>query len=157
MMFSRRISKLTPHPRSNRRGGAMIELAIALPLLILVSIGVMDFGRVYFTSVAVSNAARAGAEWGAVTGFYTQTTNQQDFAKLDGAEAGAITVVSSWECRCPGAGVVACNSTLDCGAGYGPPAVYVTATASKTVAMLLGYPGIAPTVSISRTATFRAQ
>ena len=147
---------MTSKPGSNRRGGAMIELAVALPFLILVSIGVMDFGRVYFTSVAVSNAARAGAEWGATTGFYQDAASQESFAKLDGAEAGAITVVASYMCRC-GATAVACSSTLDCGGGYGPPAVYVTAMASKTVTMLLSYPGIAPTVSISRSATFRAQ
>ncbi len=134
----------------------MLELAIAMPILILISIGVMDFGRVYFISVAVSNAARAGAEWGATTGFYQDSPRQVSFAQLDGAEASPITVVASHECKC-GATAVACNSTLDCGGGYGPPAVYVTAIASKTVSMFLGYPGIAPTVSISRSATFRAQ
>ena len=50
--------------RSSEHGGALAELAVVLPLLILIAIGVMDYGRVYFTAIAVANAARAGAEWG---------------------------------------------------------------------------------------------
>ena len=158
MIFSNRIPKVPAARQTHRSGGAIIELAVALPLLILICIGVMDFGRVYFTSVAVANAARAGAEWGIT---YPQSSpfkpvDQQNFAKLDGAEAGAITVTSSTECKC-GATTVTCNSTTDCGGGFGPPAIWVTVTASKSVAMLLSYPGLANSISITRTATFRAQ
>ena len=158
MIFSNRSWKVPPEPRKQRTGGAIIELAVALPLLILICIGVMDFGRVYFTSVAVANAARAGAEWGITYPQSTpfQATNQQNFAKLDGAEAGAITVTSSTECKC-GTTTVACSSTTDCGGGFGVPAIWVTVTASKTVSMLLSYPGLANSILITRTATFRAQ
>lgn len=133
----------------------MVELAVVLPVLILIAIGVMDYGRVFFTSVAVSNAARAGAEWGAaIEAHQNMTTQIQDFAKLDGAEAGTIVVTSSKTCRC-GATVVACTTV--CGGGYGKPAVYIEVTASKAVTMLLKYPGLPATVNVSRTATFRLQ
>jgi Flp pilus assembly protein TadG len=132
----------------------MIELAVILPVLILIAIGVMDYGRVYFTSVAVANAARAGAEWGAAEiGRTGQSANIQNFSKLDGAEAGAITVTSTSFCQCSGSNV-ACTSS--CG-GYGFPREFVQVTASKTVTMLLRYPGLPATVTVSRTATFRAQ
>ena len=158
MIFWNRNSKLAASRLKNRRGGAILELAIALPLLIVICIGVMDFGRVYFTSVAVSNAARAGAEWGITYPQSTpfQTAQQISFAQLDGAEAGAIAVTASTECKC-GATTVTCSSTTDCGGGFGPPAIWITATASKSVAMLISYPGIPSTISISRTAIFRAQ
>ena len=158
MMFLNRNSKRGASRLKNRRGGAILELAIALPLLIVICIGVMDFGRVYFTSVAVSNAARAGAEWGITYPQSTpfQTANQISFAQLDGAEAGGITVTASTECKC-GATTVTCNSTTDCGGGFGAPAIWITATASKSVAMLISYPGIPSTVPITRTAIFRAQ
>ena len=141
----------------HRRGGAMLELVVAMPLLVLLCIGVMDYGRVYFTSVAVSNAARAGAEWGITYPAYAfDPARQQSFAKLDGAEAGTITVTSSTVCRCA-ATTVSCGSTTVCGSGYGEPRVFVTVTASKNVAMLLTYPGLPSTISIVRSATFRAQ
>jgi len=142
------------HLRNSENGGAMVELAVILPVLILIAIGVMDYGRVYFTSVAVANAARAGAEWATLEpGRVNRSTETQNFAKQDGQEAGTITVTSSSFCECSGAAVL-CSSS--CGA-YGQPRVFVQVTASKNVTMLLRYPGLPSTVTVSRTATFRAQ
>jgi Flp pilus assembly protein TadG len=150
----RRLRRL---PRSER-GGALVELAVALPLLILIAIGVMDYGRVFFTSIAVSNAARAGAEWGAY-GNGTRSdkfTEMGDFAKLEGAEAGTITVTANRTCRC-GLTVVTCATATNCGGGYGPAAEYIEVTATKTVALILKYPGLPTAINISRTATFRSK
>ena len=141
--------------RPGRTGGAMLELVVVLPFLILLAIGVTDFGKVYFTSVAVANAARAGAEWGAFSG--GQSVDQagiEDFAKYDGAEVGAITVTSNRYCRC-GATATACTTQV-C-SGYGPPRVYIEVTASQTVNFILKWPGVPPSITVSRTATFRAQ
>ena len=143
--------------RRSERGGALVELAVVLPVIVLIAIGVMDYGRVYYTSISVSNAARAGAEWGAygAIGSVTQDARIQSFAQLEAAEAGTVTVTSSHVCRCsPGGGTVSC--TVECSGGYGAPQVYVTATATKSVALLLRYPGLPATVTISRSATFRA-
>ena len=142
----------------SEHGGALVELAVVLPVLILIAIGVMDYGRVYYTSVTVSNAARAGAEWGAygMTGSATKDAQIQSFAKIEGAEAGTFTVTSSHFCRCSPTGVDVSCTTGSCGA-YGKPQIYVTATATKKVALLLKYPGLPDTVTISRSATFRQQ
>jgi len=142
----------------SERGGALVELAVVLPVLILIAIGVMDYGRVYYTSVTVANAARAAAEWGAYgrTGSSTSYSDIQNFGNLEGADAGTITITPTPPvCRCsPTGGTVSCTNS--CG-GYGAPQVYVTATATKSVALILRYPGLPPTVTISRSATFRAQ
>lgn len=132
-------------------------MAVVLPILVLIAIGVMDYGRVYYTSVTVANAARAGAEYGAygMAGSSTDDANIQNFAKIEGAEAGTLTVTSSHVCRCsPTGSTVSCTNS--CG-GYGAPQVYVTATATKSVSLILKYPGLPASVTISRSATFRAQ
>ncbi|HEX2721508.1 MAG TPA: TadE family protein [Gemmatimonadaceae bacterium] len=156
------IQDVTPgaKPRAlKRRGAAALELAVAMPLLVLVCIGVMDFGRVYFTSVAVANAARAGAEWGTtpLPGYAFNSSGQQSFAQMDGGEVGAITFTPppSTVCRC-GENDVPCSTTPTCGT-YGVPKVFVTVTATKSVALLLPYPGLPSSISIVRSATFRAQ
>ena len=156
MLWNRSGTGMQSQHRS-RRGGALVELAVAIPLLVFICIGVMDYGRVYFTSVAVTNAARAGAEWGStpIAGYAFLTSKQESFAQLDGQEVGAITVTASTVCRC-GTSTVACGAGTICG-GYGEPMVFVSVTASKTVALLLPYPGLQSPVTISRTATFRAQ
>lgn len=136
----------------------MVELAVVLPVLILIAVGVMDYGRVFFTSIAVSNAARAGAEWGAFSEGVNSSnfTGMQNFAKLEGAQAGTITVTANRTCRC-GVTVVTCSTGSDCGGGYGPAAEYIDVKAEKWVKMLIKYPGLADSVKISRTATFRSK
>ena len=132
----------------------MVELIVVVPFLVILAIGVMDFGRVFFTSVAVANAARAGAEWGAWDqARATQTTNIENFAKLDGAETGGLTVTAQRVCRCA-ATVVGCSSV--CG-GYGDARVFVEVTASKSGSFFLKYPGIPSSIVVSRKATFRAK
>src|SRR5262245_27237176 len=45
----------------NERGFAILETAVTLPLLMLASVGVLEFGRAYQTSRVLTNAARQGA------------------------------------------------------------------------------------------------
>lgn len=53
--------------RVTDRGAAMVEFAILLPLLLLVIAGIVDFGRAFFTEVALTNAAREGARAAAIS------------------------------------------------------------------------------------------
>jgi len=45
----------------NRRGQAMVEMALALPVLILLLLATMEFGRVLHGLLVVTQAAREGA------------------------------------------------------------------------------------------------
>ena len=49
-------------PRDGRdRGAAAVEMALVLPVLLLVIGGLIDFGRLFYTQLVLSNAAREGA------------------------------------------------------------------------------------------------
>ena len=43
------------------RGAALLEAAMTLPLLLLIAIGIFEFGRAYQTWQVLTNAAREGA------------------------------------------------------------------------------------------------
>jgi Flp pilus assembly protein TadG len=45
----------------NQRGAALIETAITIPLVMLVSVAIFEFGRAYQTWQVLTNAAREGA------------------------------------------------------------------------------------------------
>ena len=45
----------------NQRGAALLETAITIPLVLLVSISIFEFGRAYQTWQVLTNAAREGA------------------------------------------------------------------------------------------------
>jgi len=47
--------------RRDDRGTALIEMAFTLPLLLLISIGIIEFGRAFQTWQILTNAAREGA------------------------------------------------------------------------------------------------
>jgi hypothetical protein len=48
--------------RRRRRGQALLEFALVLPLLLLLIINVVNFGGLFYAWVTVSNAARTGAQ-----------------------------------------------------------------------------------------------
>lgn len=46
---------------TSERGAALLEVALTLPLLLLVAVGIFEFGRAYQTWQVLTNAAREGA------------------------------------------------------------------------------------------------
>lgn len=65
----------------DERGTALIEFALILPLLLVVTIAVVDFGRAFFVKNVLEQAAREGVRLRAVTSssdsaLVTQRVNQ---------------------------------------------------------------------------------
>jgi Flp pilus assembly protein TadG len=52
------------HRFSRSRGQAIVETALLLPILMLLVMGTADLGRVFYYSIAVTNAAREAARQG---------------------------------------------------------------------------------------------
>jgi len=48
------------------RGQSLVEVALAMPLLILIVMGILDLGRAYYAYVTLSDAAAEGAAYGAI-------------------------------------------------------------------------------------------
>lgn len=57
---------MRPHPTPPRRGEegqGLVEFALVLPILVFVLLVAVDFGRIFFAVLSVTNAARVGAEY----------------------------------------------------------------------------------------------
>ena len=52
-----------------RKGAELIEFALVLPLLLLIIAGIIDFGFLFQSYEAVTNAAREGARVGVLPGY----------------------------------------------------------------------------------------
>ena len=82
----------------NQRGAALLETAVTLPLVLLVSVSIFEFGRAYQTWQVLTNAAREGARV-AVLETYTDaqvTSTVRNYltgGRLTNAASASITVV----------------------------------------------------------------
>ena len=57
----------------NERGAALLETAVTIPLILLISVAIFEFGRAYQTWQVLTNAAREGARVAVISG----TTDDQ--------------------------------------------------------------------------------
>lgn len=60
-------------PRRAACGAAAVEMAVVLPMVLLLTFAAVDLGRVVHAYLAVSNAARAGAGYGSMHEFTDYT------------------------------------------------------------------------------------
>ncbi len=154
MANKHRCSTIIEGFRRSHSGSAVVELALILPFLLLLIVGVVDYGRAFYTSITVANAARAGAEYGASDpAFSGDTIGMKNFAQGDGQEAGTLTLSARRYCECGG---VAQSCSDFCPSGAAPD-VFVEVTAGKSLSLFFSYPGLPSAVSIVRKATFRSQ
>jgi Flp pilus assembly protein TadG len=79
------------------RGQALVEFAVALPILILLVAGVLELGRGYSLTLAMSDAARDGARY--VAG-KTATTNGPGLAAMCNLITADLAAVTS-SISCP--------------------------------------------------------
>ena len=54
---------ITKHRRAERRGGAVVETALVLPIVLLFLFGIMEYGRYILALQVVTNAAREGCRY----------------------------------------------------------------------------------------------
>lgn len=136
--------------RRNEKGSAMLEFALGMPLLMLFLFGTADFGRLFYYSIEVANAAAAGAVYGSLnSGNMTDTTGISNAAKNDAPEILSLTVASSQVCQDSNSNNVPCTTS---GAYQ-----YAKVTTSYTFQTLFSYPLIPSSVSLSRTVMMRGK
>jgi hypothetical protein len=118
---------------------SLVELALLLPLFILLLIGSAEFARFAWAAVLTSNAARAGAAWGAVdpANAGDATGGIEAAAAADSVNLTGLTTTPGLTCVCSNGNVIGnCFKTAlsDCPA---PATItdYVTVNTTSTVSM----------------------
>jgi hypothetical protein len=84
--------------RAGQSGQALVELALILPVLALILLGIVDFGRVFYTYGALANAAREGARYCALHPADTEGTRTR---VRDELEARVSPVLAATVCANP--------------------------------------------------------
>jgi Flp pilus assembly protein TadG len=112
----------TPGGRRHRqRGNALIETAIGISVMVWLLLGISDVVGIFNTSLALSNAARAGAQYGSRSVLTAADTNGMIAAAKQDAPSLSTISVTATQCTCAtGSTVTACATT------------YCTNSASRT-------------------------
>src|SRR5580693_2743053 len=130
----------------SRRAAAATELALTLPLLLLLAFGCVELGRAVSIYTMVSCAARAGAEYGATHGYsnYTYSSWQSQVTQqVQNAVQGNPSFNSSLLS-------VSVNTTPEAG-GFN----LATVTATYQFSTITKWPGLPTQFTISHTVGMR--
>ena len=104
MRFPKRVTK-SNRLRSSEEGSALVELALSVPLLLVMLLGAVEFARVAYASIEVANAAHSAAMYAASSsGASTDRPGITNAAVADspdmvGGNAVSVTSVST-ACTC---------------------------------------------------------
>lgn len=142
-------------------GGALIETALAAPLLSLLLLGAAEFGILDYEAIEVSNAAKAGVEYAssspsaAVDTTGIQAAAQNDAANiLTPAGRSNLTATVTWSYACAGAQpeTTPTGTPLTC-PGDAAIETSVTVKTLATFVPLIHIPGFVSPITIHGQAT----
>lgn len=81
---------------SDNKGVAAVEFALILPLLLLLILSLIDFGRLFFVQVSVTSASREGARYSSLYSNGAPTpTNITDLVNASAPGAATLSQLSS--------------------------------------------------------------
>ena len=144
------------HLFRSRRGNAVVEFAIGVPVFLTMLLAAVDFSRLYFETTITSNAAASGSYYGAQNIRYSvDFAGMRNAAVQDSREIDGHTTAANRLCDCPDGTIIdPCISSCP---GYGPPRIYMRTQVQKDFTTLGWYPGIPRTTVINMNRWIRVQ
>lgn len=127
------------HRGNGRRGAAAVEFALLSPILLFLFVIVLDFGRIFFYSQTVENAARAGALY------------LSDDATVASSPYANVTAAALADASNLSPAPTVASSTGTDADGHG----YVRVTVTWTFRLVTRLPGVPATLNLSRTVQMR--
>ncbi len=154
------------HDRNERRvgryaapqgeiGSALVELALTLPIFVLLLVGVAEFGRLAYAGIEISNAARAGVAYGAQSHITaSDSAGMQQAAINDASNIVGLSAKGAHFCSCSDGTASTCLPTDCSGARI---IEYVQVNTSAVVDALSHYPGLPKTFTLTGRAIMRVE
>jgi Flp pilus assembly protein TadG len=144
----RRLARL----RGRDDGSSLIECALLLPMVIVLLLGSVDFGRAFYINLEIAAAAEAGALYGVQNP--SDTSGMQAAAILDAPDINLLSSTATYGTECSdGTLVTASNLPVpNCSVNA---VTYVEVTTSMQYKPYFTYPGMGATWSLASKARLR--
>lgn len=140
-----RTLKETKRNLRKQRGQSLIELALLLPLLLILVIGALEFGRLFYTEIVITNAAREGA--------YYLATHPSDFNLGTGLAPNTVLAAQTEANNSGIANVSVSVSAVNC-CNMGEYSVVVTVESQVENVLILGLFGTPGSLTVVNDGTF---
>jgi Flp pilus assembly protein TadG len=133
-------------------GSSFVELAIVLPVFLLLFVPAVDIGRALYAAIEVSSASEAGAMYGVQNP--GDTAGMVSASKNGASNLSGVTATATYGCECSdGSSVVAqCTSTPTCTYNY---VTYVDVVATAPYVTAFKYPGLPSSMNVTRETRMR--
>jgi Flp pilus assembly protein TadG len=144
-------------------GQSMVELAVIVPLLLLLLIGAVELGRVGYAAIEVSNAARAGVAYGAQNVFTAvdldamKAAATSDAADVVGWKSVTFTTTASKYCLCSNGQTITCSGAGTSCTSPSRILVYVQVSTQASLAAMYSVPWLPKSYIIRGNAIMRVQ
>lgn len=130
----------------NDAGQALVETALIFPMLVALLLGAAEFARVAYAAIEVANAARAGVQYGAQSGYdASDSTGIATAASKDAANVTGLVTTSSIACICSDGTASTCANT-DCASSHTEE--ILTVNTQATIDPLIHVPGLPRTYTV---------
>lgn len=135
------------------RGQASVELALSLPLLLMMFLVVVETGRAFYIAISVANAARAGVQYGSQNlSTAADNAGMQAAASNDAPNLAGMTATATHFCKCSDGSASTCLST-DCAGSH--RLLYTQVKTSASYSPLINFMGILPKITVPGKAVMR--
>jgi Flp pilus assembly protein TadG len=142
-----------PLHRRSARGQASVELALSLPLLLMMFLVVVETGRAFYIAISVANAARAGVQYGSQSLTTAgDSAGMQTAAANDAPNITGLTVTATHFCLCADGTASTCAAT-DCAGSH--RLLYTQVNTSAPYTPMINFMGILPTMTVPGEAVMR--
>jgi Flp pilus assembly protein TadG len=143
----------TSSRRARHRGQASVELALSLPLLLLMFLVVVETGRAFYIAISVVNAARAGVQYGSQNlSTAADNAGMQAAATNDAPNLVGMTTTATHFCKCSDGSASTCLTT-DCAGSH--RLLYTQVNTSASYSPLINFMGVLPTMTVPGKAVMR--
>ncbi len=135
-------------------GNVTIEFGFVILFMVTLAVGAYDFGNLGYQKIALTNAARAGAQYGVQDLVTAADVDGMEQAARNDAGDNSLDVEARRYCSCPGQGEVSCSVLCaDDSFSY----MYVEVTTEGQIELLFPYPYVTSPQTVASTNTMRVR
>lgn len=148
------------NPKGPEAAQSLVELALVFPLFTMILLGATEFARFAWASIEVSNAARAGAQYGAQTHVTAaDSAGMQTAALHDGVNLTGLTATTSQYCVCSTAEstTIVCSTGLTSCPSPATVLLYVQVNTTATITPVVHYPTLPSSLTLHGSAVMAVE